>query len=107
MIRNAVQAMPAGGQLTIKTGVACPGRVIASVTDTGVGMPPDTLDRLFEPLFTTKAKGIGLGLPLAKSLVEVHGGTIQVESAVGRGTTFTVNLPTGKEEHSQGTAPGP
>lgn len=107
MIRNAVQAMPAGGQLTIKTGVPCPGRVTASVTDTGVGMPPDTLDRLFEPLFTTKAKGIGLGLPLAKSLVEVHGGTIQVESAGGRGTTFTVNLPTGKEEHSQGTAPGP
>jgi len=60
-----------------------------------VGIPEENLDKLFEPLFTTKAKGIGLGLAMAKMLVEGHGGTIEVHSAVGKGSTFTVRLSVG------------
>ena len=66
-----------------------------SFADTGVGIPEDNMDRLYEPLFTTKAKGIGLGLALVNTLVEGHGGFIEVESKVGQGSTFTVRLPAG------------
>ena len=69
--------------------------VAISFTDTGAGIPEENLGRLFEPLFTSKAKGIGLGLALSKTLVEGHGGTIEVESQVGKGSTFTVKLPLG------------
>jgi len=104
IIRNAVQAMPAGGQLSVISeqlsvnsdqspisNLQSP--VSISFTDTGVGIPEENLGKLFEPLFTTKAKGIGLGLALTKMLVEGHGGTIEVESEVGKGSTFTVRLP--------------
>ena len=64
-----------------------------SFADTGAGIPEEDLERIFKPLFTTKAKGIGLGLVIVKTLVEGHGGTIEVESEVGQGTTFTVSLP--------------
>jgi signal transduction histidine kinase len=64
-----------------------------SFTDTGVGIPKENLGKLFEPLFTTKAKGIGLGLAVSKQLIEAHEGTIEVESQVGKGTTFRVRLP--------------
>ncbi len=64
-----------------------------SFADTGVGAPKENLIRLFEPLFTTQAKGIGLGLALTKILAEAEGGTIEVESEVGKGSTFTVRLP--------------
>jgi len=60
-----------------------------------VGIPPENLDKLFEPLFTTKAKGIGLGLALVKGLVEGHGGRIEIKSVQGQGSTFTVKLPKG------------
>ena len=59
----------------------------------GEGIPEGNLDKLFEPLFTTKAKGIGLGLALAKGLIEGHGGRIKVKSQVGKGSIFTVRLP--------------
>ena len=74
--------------------------VAISFTDTGAGIPEENLDKLFEPLFTTKTKGIGLGLALVKTLVEGHGGTIKVASQVRKGSTFTVRLPmgSGKEE---------
>ncbi len=100
LIRNALQAMPEGGQLVVKSALlngdnpsGCPGWVTVSVADTGVGITDENLVRLFEPLFTTKAKGIGLGLALVKSLVEGHQGTVQVESELGCGSTFTVRLP--------------
>lgn len=67
--------------------------ILITVRDTGVGIPPEDLDKLFEPLFTTKATGIGLGLALVKTLVEGHGGNIGVESEMGKGSTFTVRLP--------------
>jgi PAS domain S-box-containing protein len=96
IILNAVQAMPEGGRLVVKSQVPSPEWVAISFTDTGVGIPEDNLSKLFEPLFTTKAKGIGLGMAVTKTLVEGHGGTIEVESEVGKGSTFTVKLPTGK-----------
>jgi signal transduction histidine kinase/FixJ family two-component response regulator len=98
IILNAVQAMPDGGQLLMKTWQvsekpARSGQVVVSITDTGVGIPEENLEKLFQPLFTTKAKGIGLGLALVKMLVEGHGGSIEVESTVGEESTFTVKLP--------------
>jgi signal transduction histidine kinase len=59
-----------------------------------VGIPEENLDKLFEPLFTTKAKGVGLGLAVVKSLVDGHGGAVKIQSKVGKGSTFTVRLPT-------------
>lgn len=92
LITNAIQAMPTGGQLTI--GVQTEGETLcATVSDTGHGIPPEALDKIFQPLYTTRAKGIGLGLALCKLIVEAHGGTITVTSQVGKGTTFTLTLP--------------
>jgi len=92
LILNAVQAMPRGGKLTIR--VSKSGEtILISVRDTGRGIPDEILPKLFNPLFTTKAKGQGLGLATCKRLVEAHGGRITVESQVGKGTTFTVNVP--------------
>jgi signal transduction histidine kinase len=92
IILNAVQAMPDGGTLTL-TSKAHSQNVTVSVADTGVGISPEALQKLFEPLYTTKPKGIGLGLAITRSMVEAHGGTITVQSEVGQGTTFTITLP--------------
>jgi PAS domain S-box-containing protein len=92
LIRNAVDAMPKGGTLTIKSARKS-GNVIFTVSDTGMGMTKEVLEKLWTPLFTTKAKGMGFGLAICKRFVEAHGGTIAVESAPGKGATFTVTLP--------------
>jgi PAS domain S-box-containing protein len=96
--QNAIQAMPEGGQFTVKSEAPSPEWVTVSCTDTGVGMDDETSQKVFEALFTTKARGIGLGLALCKMFVEAHGGTIDVESALGKGTTFTVSLPIARKE---------
>jgi signal transduction histidine kinase len=93
IITNAIDAMPEGGTLTIRSRKA-DGNVEITFTDTGAGMTRDTLEKLWNPLFTTKAKGIGLGLPIAKRFVEAHGGSISARSAAGEGSTFTVTIPT-------------
>jgi signal transduction histidine kinase len=93
LILNAVQAMPKGGKLTISTGDVQGGAAI-SVQDTGTGIPAESLDRIFNPFFTTKARGQGLGLTVCKRLVEAQGGEIAVKSEVGKGSTFTVKLRT-------------
>jgi PAS domain S-box-containing protein len=102
LVANAYQAMPEGGELTISAQVTSlfdeqsEGEVKAlsfSVTDTGFGISPEHLTKIFEPLFTTKTQGIGLGLMLSKSFVEANGGSIEVESKEGIGSTFTVRLP--------------
>jgi len=98
IILNAVQAMPDGGQLSVKSEASSPEMIALSFSDTGVGISEENLGKIWEPLFTTKAKGIGLGLPITKTIVEAHGGTIEVESTVGEGTTFTVKLPLGHVE---------
>jgi PAS domain S-box-containing protein len=92
LILNAVQAMPEGGKLIVQTTKQ---NNIAKliVRDTGVGIPKENMPKLFAPLFSTKAKGIGLGLTICKQIIEDHGGTITVESEVGKGSTFTVILP--------------
>lgn len=93
-IQNALQAMGQGGTLTLTTGMR-DGKVFASVTDTGSGISPENLKRLFEPFFTTKApgQGTGLGLSVSYGIVERHGGTVDVTSKEGEGSTFTVLLP--------------
>ena len=98
IISNAIQAMPEGGQLVIKSEAPTPSWVTISIEDTGVGIPEENLEKIFEPLFTTKAKGIGLGLAVTKTLVEEHGGSIEVQSEAGKGSTFTVKLPTSQQE---------
>ena len=92
IITNAYQAMPDGGILTIQLKNDA-GEIEIGFKDTGVGISPKNLPRLFEPLFSTKIKGIGLGLSIAKEIVEQYGGRIEVESDVGVGSIFIVKLP--------------
>jgi len=93
LLHNAIQAMtPKGGELIIRT-ISQKDQVIIQFTDTGPGISKSDLERIFEPLFTTKARGIGLGLTVAKSLVEANGGKIMAESEEGKGSVFTVTLP--------------
>jgi len=92
LILNAVQATPNGGRLEISTR-AKEGFIEVEFKDNGCGMPEEDLGRVFEPLFTTKARGIGLGLPVSRKIIEAHGGSIEVESEVGQGSTFTFTLP--------------
>jgi len=92
LVTNAYQAMPGGGTLKIKATAAEDGARI-SFADTGCGIPEEDMEKLFEPLFTTKARGIGLGLSVSKNLAEVNGGSIEVEGEVDQGSTFTVVLP--------------
>jgi len=89
---NGAQAMPDGGELTVSTRKNSD-FVEVAFTDTGVGIPEENMEKLFKPLFTTKAQGVGLGLATCKNLVENHNGMIAVKSKVGKGTTFTVKLP--------------
>ncbi len=110
LIVNAYQAMPEGGQLSVisdqcsvssEQGSVEGGRwVRIAVKDTGVGIPPENMGKLFEPLFTTKTKGIGLGLAVSKKLVEANGGRIEVQSEPGQGATFTLLLPIVEEKSS-------
>jgi signal transduction histidine kinase/HAMP domain-containing protein len=110
LVTNAYQAMPDGGRLIIAATVSSDLSPISnfqspisnlqslisisiSITDTGCGIPQENLEKVFEPLFSTKAKGIGLGSAVSKNLVEANGGSIEVESEVGKGSTFTVKLP--------------
>jgi signal transduction histidine kinase len=96
LIDNAVQAMPNGGVLRVSTRRAPdPGFIAISVTDGGGGIALEHREKIFEPLFSTRSRGIGLGLPIAKNLVEANAGRIKVESEPGQGTTFTVVLPAG------------
>jgi signal transduction histidine kinase len=71
-----------------------------AVQDTGVGIPPENMKKLFEPLFTTKLKGIGLGLAVSRKLAEANGGRIEVQSEAGKGSTFTLWLPAHQERES-------
>lgn len=91
-IRNAVEAMPEGGKLTISSKKSN-GDVEIMFVDTGTGMAKEVLEKLWTPFFTTKAKGMGLGLAICRRIIEAHGGRISVESIAGEGTTFTVIIP--------------
>ncbi len=95
LIINAVEAMPDGGELTIGANLNRddPGYVTFVVGDTGAGIPEPDLARIFDPFYTTKPTGTGLGLAVAHRIVDAHGGFIEVESGPGQGTTFRVSLP--------------
>jgi signal transduction histidine kinase len=94
LIVNAMQAMPEGGKLTISTRKK-PSRVSLIIEDTGVGMNEEILKKIFTPFFTTKDVGLGtgLGLPVAYGIITAHGGSIKVESKVGKGTKCRIQLP--------------
>ena len=89
---NAQEAMIDGGQLTISTG-RVDGVAEIAFSDTGIGISHKDMKKIFEPLFTTKTKGTGLGLAISQQMVSKHGGTLEVMSKPGEGTTFTVRLP--------------
>ena len=95
LVGNAVDAMPNGGTLTVSVGSRDDGGRSVVVEDTGVGIPPGDRERIFEPYFTTKASGLGLGLVLTKKIIDAHGGRIAVESEPGKGTRIEVSLPVG------------
>jgi signal transduction histidine kinase len=92
LVRNAHDAMPNGGNLTIRASNQG-GNLAIAIADTGHGITNENLARIMEPLFSTKARGIGLGLAITRAIVEKHSGKIHVESQLGRGSTFTVVLP--------------
>jgi signal transduction histidine kinase len=92
LVTNAVQAMPEGGELTITARLKGE-KAFISVADTGKGISEENIDKLFSPLFTTKARGQGFGLAVCKRLVEAHDGKIKVDSQVGKGSNFTIELP--------------
>jgi PAS domain S-box-containing protein len=92
LIKNSVDAMPEGGVLKIEVRLVGDNLKII-FADTGRGVPPEFLDKIWSPLFTTKARGLGMGLPICKRLVEAHGGSILLESLFGKGTTITITLP--------------
>ncbi|MCK4261624.1 GAF domain-containing protein [bacterium] len=96
LIHNGIEAMAEGGNLLIGTESAN-GAVLVRITDSGPGIAKEVRGRIFEPFFTTKARGTGLGLALANKIIESHNGKIEVESKQGRGATFTILLPEGRE----------
>lgn len=105
LIFNAIHAMPGGGRLSIH---ASPDGRYAElrIADTGVGIPPEHLDKLFTPFFTTKSMGVGIGLNLVWQIVNEHGGSISVQSEKGRGTTFIIYLPLALVDPEEGGLDG-
>ena len=94
MVKNAMQAMSNGGTLTISgTNVPAEKAIYMEFADTGTGIPQDTIERVFDPFFTTRDTGTGLGLAIVKRILENHSGSIECRSEVGRGSTFTIILP--------------
>jgi PAS domain S-box-containing protein len=108
IILNALDAMPSGGELRIRLALE-DGAEVVRITDTGTGIKPEHRSRIFDPFFTTKGvgKGTGLGLSISYAIVKEHDGRIDVQSEVGRGSTFTITLPVGREGARRGAGPAP
>ena len=102
LMLNAIEAMKeTGGVLTVKSQRDENGRVLISVSDTGVGLPADKVDQIFDAFFTTKPQGSGMGLAISRSIVESHGGRLSAAPNDGRGATFSFTLPCEIEAHAQ------
>jgi signal transduction histidine kinase len=95
LMLNGIEAMrERSGELSIKSQLVEVGQLLISVTDTGVGLPSENVDKIFDAFFTTKSQGTGLGLAITRSIVEAHGGRIWATANSGRGSTFFFTLPT-------------
>jgi signal transduction histidine kinase len=92
IMKNGMEAMDQGGTLDIKTKSLREG-VEVIISDSGSGIPPEQMEKIFNYYYTTKEKGVGLGLPIAHRIIEAHGGQLKIESRVGSGTEVTVTLP--------------
>jgi signal transduction histidine kinase len=105
ILGNARQVLQAGGRVRLSSRTGMGGEIVIEIADNGPGIPPDAIDKIFEPFFSKRAGGTGLGLAIARQMVENHGGRIEVESQAGRGTTFRIRLP--RRHNRAGTgAPG-
>jgi Signal transduction histidine kinase len=93
LIKNAMESIPAEGNITVTVDREGKNYIIVSISDTGCGMTAEEIERIFSPEYTTKEKGLGLGVPLATEIIRGHGGDIRVISRIGEGTTFEVVLP--------------
>jgi len=92
LVTNAIQAMPDGGRLII-SGTSSEGNAILNIRDTGAGISPELVPKIFDPLFTTKSRSMGMGLFVAKRLVEAQGGRLNINSVMGKGTVAIVRMP--------------
>jgi two-component system sensor histidine kinase HydH len=92
LLKNGIQAMPGGGELHVEL-IETRSDAIIKICDSGIGIPSESLPHIFDPFWTSKAKGTGLGLALCRKVAKEHGGSLEVESTVGVGTIFTVTLP--------------
>ena len=93
IIRNTVEAMDGKGMLTVTVHMTADGWAEVSFADTGPGIAPEDLDRVFRPLFSTKANGVGFGLSISKMIIDKHGGTVEAKSELGKGVTIIIQLP--------------
>jgi signal transduction histidine kinase len=106
---NSLEAMPDGGRLGVQLDVGVPSAAtspmaVVRIQDAGEGIPPEKINRLFDPFFSTRPKGTGLGLTIAHRVIEDHQGRISVESVTGKGSVFTVELPLAAGNAGAGTA---
>jgi len=101
LVQNAAEAMENGGDIVLQAGPFPDGSLVLAVKDDGPGISEDNQRKIFEPFFTTKFSGTGLGLAISRSLVEQHGGTLEVQSILGEGTTFYVLLPGGDTQATE------
>jgi signal transduction histidine kinase len=106
ILGNARQALTDGGEVRLASRAGSGGEIVIEIADNGPGIAPDIVDRIFEPFFSKRAGGTGLGLAIARQMVENHGGRIEVESQLGRGTTFRIHLPRRHEARASSFAAG-
>jgi signal transduction histidine kinase len=104
IIKNAIDAMPMGGKLELRSAQSN-NNVKFIFSDTGAGMTEETITKLWTPLYTTKAKGMGFGLSISKRIIEAHGGTIKANSTLGKGSTFEFAIPTNRHPNALAAIP--